>query len=208
MSPEILSPPRSLVLCRGSPPVATPQICLFPFTFLGFRASLLLSSNIWSCFPFPLPHSHPGPSLPLTPVIIFFPLLSGTEASSLGPFCLLYLLQSVGFILGILCFLANIHLPVNTYHACPFGSELPHSGWYFLPPKYLQFQGVAKVLTIWWHWCWVWRHTQGSVCTSSTQDQLSNSIWKSTPSFSILHRRTSCRYSSRKNHRKQNTQIN
>jgi hypothetical protein len=24
--------------------------------------------------------------------------------------------------------LANIHLLVSTYHACPFGSELPYSG--------------------------------------------------------------------------------
>jgi hypothetical protein len=24
---------------------------------------------------------------------------------------------------------------VSTYHACPFGSELPHSGWYFLVPS-------------------------------------------------------------------------
>jgi hypothetical protein len=30
---------------------------------------------------------------------------------------------------------ANIHLLVSTYHACPFGSELPHSGWYFLVPS-------------------------------------------------------------------------
>jgi hypothetical protein len=28
--------------------------------------------------------------------------------------------------------LANIHLLVSTYHACPLGSELLHSGWYFL----------------------------------------------------------------------------
>jgi hypothetical protein len=27
---------------------------------------------------------------------------------------------------------ANIHLLVSTYHICPFGSELPYSGWYFL----------------------------------------------------------------------------
>ena len=31
-------------------------------------------------------------------------------------------------------FLANIHLSVSTYHACPFGSGLPCSGWYFLIP--------------------------------------------------------------------------
>jgi hypothetical protein len=32
-------------------------------------------------------------------------------------------------------FLANIHLLVRTCHAYPFGSELPHSGWYFLVPS-------------------------------------------------------------------------
>jgi hypothetical protein len=34
----------------------------------------------------------------------------------------LYLVHSVYF-------LANIHLLVSTYHVCPLGSELPHSGW-------------------------------------------------------------------------------
>jgi hypothetical protein len=29
-------------------------------------------------------------------------------------------------------FLANIHLLVSINHAWPFGSDLPHSGWYFL----------------------------------------------------------------------------
>ena len=38
---------------------------------------------------------------------------------------------SVRYILGILCFMANIHLSMSTFHACPFGSRLLHSG-YFL----------------------------------------------------------------------------
>jgi len=57
--------------------------------------------------------------------------------------CILGILGLLGFFVCLLCFcfvlfhfvlfcfLANIHLLVRTYHACPFGSELPHSGWYF-----------------------------------------------------------------------------
>jgi hypothetical protein len=58
----------------------------------------------------------------------FFPFLSGIEASSLGYFCLLPFLRSIGDILGIQYFLANTQLSVSAYHSCPFGSELPHSG--------------------------------------------------------------------------------
>jgi hypothetical protein len=50
---------------------------------------------------------------------------------------LLSFLSSMKCILDILFlffFLANIHKLVSTYHACPFGSELFHSGWYFLIP--------------------------------------------------------------------------
>ena len=73
--------------------------------------------------PCPCPFSLLGPSLP-----------SRTEASSLEHFNLLRFLSSVNC--WVFCnFLANIHLLVNTYHACPFGSELPHSGWYFLIPS-------------------------------------------------------------------------
>jgi hypothetical protein len=70
------------------------------------------------------PHllSHLGPSLTLPPVVIIsFPILSGVEAFSLGHFCLLHFLWSVGCILGILYFLANIYLSVIAYHTCPFG---------------------------------------------------------------------------------------
>jgi hypothetical protein len=33
-----------------------------------------------------------------------------------------------GFVCLFLFLFANIHLLVSTYQACPFGSELPHSG--------------------------------------------------------------------------------
>jgi hypothetical protein len=43
---------------------------------------------------------------------------SRIEASSLGPSFLLNFLWSVGCIMVILYFLANIHLSVSIYHAC------------------------------------------------------------------------------------------
>jgi hypothetical protein len=104
---------------------------LDPFILLAIWASLLPPHPpVPDPIPlFPPPHfSHPGHSLPLPPFIIPFPLLSGIEVSSLGPFCLLNFLQSLGCILDILYFLANIHLLVSTHHAFPFGSGLPHSG--------------------------------------------------------------------------------
>jgi hypothetical protein len=48
-------------------------------------------------------------------------------------------LESVGCAMDIMYFLANIHLSLSIYNAYPFGSRLPHSGWYFLdPPIWLQ----------------------------------------------------------------------
>jgi hypothetical protein len=46
---------------------------------------------------------------------------AGIEASSLGPFLLLTFLSSMDCILGILYFLANIHLSVSTHHTCLLG---------------------------------------------------------------------------------------
>jgi hypothetical protein len=76
---------------------------------------------------------HPSLSLPLPTMTILFPLLGRIEAPSLGPSFLLNLI-SVGYTMGILYFKANIHLSMSTYHVCTFGSELPHTGWYFLVP--------------------------------------------------------------------------
>jgi hypothetical protein len=64
-----------------------------------------------------------------------FPLLSGIETSSFGPFFFLYFLEFVGCIMSILYFGAKIHLSANTYHICPVGSRLLHPGWYFLVPS-------------------------------------------------------------------------
>jgi hypothetical protein len=49
------------------------------------------------------------------------------------PFCWLHFVRSVDYIWGILYFFTNQW--VSTYHAWPFGSELPHSGWYLLDPS-------------------------------------------------------------------------
>jgi hypothetical protein len=83
--------------------------CIFPFILLALRASLLLThthTNL-SCSPLLLPLPSPTqvpPSLPLPPVIAFFSLPSGIEASSLGPFNLLTFSSSVDCFLGILYF--------------------------------------------------------------------------------------------------------
>jgi hypothetical protein len=68
-----------------------------------------------------------------------FPLLRKTQAPSLVPSLLFRFLECVDYRMVILYFMAKIHLQVSTYHACPFRSRLPHSGWYFLvPPICLQ----------------------------------------------------------------------
>jgi hypothetical protein len=46
-------------------------------------------------------------------MIILFPHLSGTEASTLWPSFLLSFIWSVSYIVGILSFWANIHLSVS-----------------------------------------------------------------------------------------------
>ena len=48
-------------------------------------------------------------------------------------FLLLELHWSVNFILGILCFGANIHLSVSAYHVWSFVNVLPHSGYFLVP---------------------------------------------------------------------------
>ena len=84
-----------------------------------------LSCPLFVLFPFQVPPSLYFPWL-------FFPLLSRTEASTLGSLFFLHFIWSVSCVLGILIFLANIHLSVSTYHMCSFVTGLSHSGWYFL----------------------------------------------------------------------------
>jgi hypothetical protein len=135
----------------GSPQRLISWGCLFIFFLLAHRASVIFPPPIPDQVPLYtplLPHPIHFPSqIPPSPLVIaFFSLPSGTEASSLGHFSLLSLLNSLDCILCILyeffSFLfffffggANIHLLVSRYHACPFGSELSHSEWYFLVPS-------------------------------------------------------------------------
>lgn len=62
-----------------------------------------------------LPDSHPNPSLPLPPMTTLFPNLSGIQAHLLGFSFLFDCFGSVGCIVGILFFIANIQLSVRTY---------------------------------------------------------------------------------------------
>jgi hypothetical protein len=73
-----------------SHPTSIPLMLLCPLIFSTLWASLLC--------PVPLPS-----------VIISFPLLRWIETPSIGPFYLLYLLWSVGCILGTIYILANVY---------------------------------------------------------------------------------------------------
>ena len=69
--------------------------------------------------------------LPPAMVILIAPQGRNEVAMPWAPF-LIISTMSVGCIMDIVNFRANIHLSVNTYHVCSFVSGLPQSGWYFL----------------------------------------------------------------------------
>jgi len=111
---------------------ATTVIYFFPFSW----PSVLLSHPCPNLIP---PPSFPSPPLslpcrffPLPPVIILFPLLRRTDASTLWSSFFLSCIWFVGCIMGILSFWANSHLSVSAYCVCSFVSGLSHSGWYVL----------------------------------------------------------------------------
>jgi hypothetical protein len=68
-------------------------------------------------------------------VIILFPLLWRTEASTGLSSFLLSSIWFVDCIMDILNFLPSIHLWVSTYHVCSFVSGLHNSWLYFLVPS-------------------------------------------------------------------------
>jgi hypothetical protein len=141
LSPESLSPPRSVVPSGGSPQPPTSQGYLFSFFLLALSTSVLFFHLIPDHVPLFTPYPAlifflPGPSLPTCDYLFLPPkwdLGILTWALQLDD-----LLSSVDCILGILHFylfiylfiylLHNIHLLVSIYHACPFGYDLSHPG--------------------------------------------------------------------------------
>jgi len=94
--------PRPLVYARGLLYLLPPKVACFHSLLLGLRASLLCPPRPihgYVLLLLPPPFSHPGPSIPLSPVIAFFSLPHGIEASVLGPFGFLTFLNSVDYIL-------------------------------------------------------------------------------------------------------------
>ena len=104
LSPESLSPPRSLVHFRGSSQPPTSQGCLFPVLQLALRASVI--------FPYPIPDhvplSRPSPvpfpfqAPPYLPLVVVLFSLQGVltwalKLVDLSEFCGLYLGYSVFF---------------------------------------------------------------------------------------------------------------
>ena len=126
-----LSLPGFLGLSSGYSQLSIPHCHISLFIFLTLRTSLLTFQYLILS---PLPFFHlppislPGPSLPLPPMIILFPLLCRIEAFTLCSSFFLSFIWSVNCILGIKNFWANIHLLVNPYHVCSFVPGLSHSG--------------------------------------------------------------------------------
>jgi hypothetical protein len=118
-------------LSRGSLHLLLPKVAYF-LILLALSASLLSYPHptIPDHVPSPPPLSHSDALFPLPPMISFLFLPGEIEASLFGPFCFLTFFSSFcGFYpRHSVHFWLIIHLLVSTYHACPFGSELPHSG--------------------------------------------------------------------------------
>jgi hypothetical protein len=98
------------------------------FPDLSVHLLHLLPYLILHLFSPPLPNFLPSPSYPLLPLIILFPLLSRTGATTLWSSSLLSFMCSLSCTVGIPCSLFNIHLSVSTYHVYSSVTELSHSG--------------------------------------------------------------------------------
>ena len=107
----------------------------FLFDFLTFYTSLqsppLPDTSPLISFPSFL---HPKSSLPPPLTSILFPLLREILASPLGSSWLFNFAGSLDYSMFFLYFMAYIQLKVSTHHACPFGSGLPHSGYFWFYP--------------------------------------------------------------------------
>jgi hypothetical protein len=106
-----------------------------------------ISSHTWF-FPSSSPPPRlflPSPSHLLLPLVILFPTLSRTEASSLWSSFLLNYMWFMSCIVSIPCSLTKTNLSVSTYPEWSFVIRLPHSWWYFL--------NLSIYLWIWWSRC-------------------------------------------------------
>ena len=142
-----LSPLKGMSSKMPQPP--TSWSCLFPFFLLALRASVLslhhlipdhiplspFSNSLPPSFPRSLPPSLPlsFPSLPPPLWLLSSPSQMRLQYLHFGPsacwpFRVLWTISCLGFLYFF--FWLIIHLLVSTYHACSFGSDLPHSGWY------------------------------------------------------------------------------
>jgi hypothetical protein len=117
MSPQSLSPPRSLMHSEGSPSLLFLEVACFhsfcwpsglqPFSLTQYQ--IIFPATF--LFP-PTPSTFPPKSLPPSPLVIaFFSLPSGTEVFSLGlfsllsfEFCGLYLVYSVWVFVVVVLF--------------------------------------------------------------------------------------------------------
>jgi len=114
----------------------SPRDVPYPYTSLISILSLLFSLHLIHPAQFPTFHS----LIQFPPYMKLWDLCySSSEKSSTilpwPPPCYFDFLSSVECSVGILNFMANIHLYVSTNNACPFEWGLPHSGWYFLIPS-------------------------------------------------------------------------
>ena len=126
-------PPKfqvSVPFWRGTP--APPLVEDFHSNTWSSGYSSCISPHLILNPPIPLPTPLP-PSFLSSSVSLhnyFIPLISAIQAFLLIPFFLFSFCESEEYSMGILYFIANIHLYVSTYHACPLGTRPPHSGWY------------------------------------------------------------------------------
>jgi hypothetical protein len=127
-------------ILEGPPTLSHEVACFYSFCWpSGLQPFSLTQYQIR----FPSPSMPPALSTfpprslpPIAPVIASFFLPSedwgiltwALQLIELFEFCGLHLVCSI-------LFSPNIHLLVSTYYACLIGSELPHSGWYFLVPS-------------------------------------------------------------------------
>ena len=135
LSPESLSPPRSLVHSEGPHNPPPPEVaCIHSFCWSSGLHSFSRTQCQIMLHLLTLPPSNfPPRSFHFSHLLIaFFFFPSGTEVSSLRLFSLLTFWSSLDCNLGspwiFLVILVNIHLLESTDHACPFESELSHSG--------------------------------------------------------------------------------